>query len=289
MTKLSKEYESTIEYPVAFQSLPQDKLLQEEPVKTIDIHVKASGFKILTEKIFPTKLNVESSNLIGKSATKYFLLLPKQRLYIQRQMNTGVVIDHFINDSVYFNLGVLAKKKVPVILKADLDFALGYDMEKEFLIKPDSVTLTGPESILDTVLSVETINYIGRNIKKSIDEELKLKEFSPKSNVNLLVGKVAFKATIEKFTEGSMDLPIKIVNLPVNTNIVTYPKSIKITYKVALSNFNQVDASSFVIECDYKVSKENDLPYLIPKIVKSSEYVKNIKFSPSQIDFVIEK
>ena len=53
LTKLSKDYNSTIQYPMVFENLPKDKLLQKKPQESIDIHVKASGFKILSGKLFP--------------------------------------------------------------------------------------------------------------------------------------------------------------------------------------------------------------------------------------------
>ena len=41
MTKLSKEYEGTIKFPVIYNNLPDNKLLQENPLDFIDIHVRA--------------------------------------------------------------------------------------------------------------------------------------------------------------------------------------------------------------------------------------------------------
>ena len=42
MTKLSKEYEGTIKYPVVYNNLPDNKLLQENPLDFIEVYVKAS-------------------------------------------------------------------------------------------------------------------------------------------------------------------------------------------------------------------------------------------------------
>ena len=66
-------------------------------------------------------------------------------------------------------------------------------------------------------------------------------------------------------------------------------KLVKITYKVALSNFNKVSSSAFLIECDYNMTKVNNLPYLIPKLVESPSMVRNIRIAPLKIDFIINK
>ena len=289
MTKLSKEYESTIQYPVEYNNLPNDKLLQEEPVSKIGIHVKASGFKIISGKLFPNKIKIESSNPLLKSKTNYFLLLPQQRLAIQRQMNAGVYIDHFIKDSINFNLGLLEKKKVPVKVNSNLSYGIGFDIKGEIEIKPDSITISGPESILDTIQFVETDELVRKEMIESIQEDALLKKFPLTMNVNFDIEKVTITATIEKYTEGTLKIPFSVVNLPEGMIINTYPKEIDITYKVSLSDFGKINPSSFVIECDYKMSLDNKMQYLVPKLTQQSNLIKNAKISPTRIDFIIEK
>lgn len=289
LTKLSKEYESTVTYPVTYQNLPKDKLVQEVPPAEVDIHIKATGFKILSGKLFPRTLEINAGNLSSKSKTDYYLLLPQQRLAIQKQMNNGVSIDHFIQDSVSMSLGVLSRKIVPVKLISDLSYEAGYHINGAIELEPDSVVVSGPESILDTLQFIATSNYIESGISEPVHKELSLQTFESDQNVNFNVEKVTIDFSVEKFTEGTMKVPVVVVNLPEDLTINTFPKEVELTYKVALSQFNQIQSTSFVIECDYQLSVENDLSYLIPKLTKQSDMVKNVKIAPNRIDFVIEK
>lgn len=289
MTKLSKEYDTTIKYPISFQNLPNDKLLQEDPLSEIDVHIKATGFKLISAEIFPKNLLIDASNIYSKSINDYYLLLSQQRLSLQKQMRTGVQIDHFINDSIKFNLGLLKVKKVPVKVATDITYSSGYELNGALQVSPDSITINGPESILDTIHFVSTTLLQKKGINNSIDQELMIKNFDASSNVKFNQKKVAVKALVEKYTEGTFEVPFEIVNLPEGMTINTFPKLVKITFRVALSNFNKVDASSFVIECNYKMSNENSLSYLIPRLVEKSSLVKNTKISPLKIDYIINK
>lgn len=289
MTKLSREYESTIEYPVEYINLPKDRLLQKEPLKKVSIHLKTTGFKIFSGTLFPRTIKIDASTLFLKSNTNYFLLLSQQKLAIQRQMNAEVTIDHFINDSIYFNLGYLKQKKVPIKLKTKLSYEKGFDISGNLKINPDSVTVLGPESVIDSIQFVETTDFTRENINESIQEDLPLRKYPKESNITLEVETIKISASVEKFTEGTLKVPFSIINLPENVSINTYPKEIDVTYKVALSNFNKVNLSSFVIECDYKMSSGNGLRYLLPKLVKQSNFVKNVTIFPDKIDFIIEK
>lgn len=289
LTKLSKEYESTVTYPISYENLPKDKLIQETPQSEIEVHIKATGFKILSGKLFPRTLKINAANLNSKSKNNYYLLLPQQRLSVQKQMNTGVTIDHFIHDSISLNLGFLGRKKVPVKLSSSLSYQAGYNINGDVVIQPDSIEISGPESILDTITYVETINFTDNNVHDSIHEELGLKKFKLDQNVNFDVDKVTVDISVEKFTEGTLKVPFTVLNVPADVTMNTFPKEVELTYKVALSKFNQITATSFLVECDYRLSAENNLSYLVPKLTKQTDLVKNVKIAPSKIDFVIEK
>ena len=289
LTKLSKEYESTVIYPVAYENLPQDKLLQETPQSELGIHIKATGFKILSGKLFPKTIKIDASNLSAKSATEYYLLLSKQKTSIQKQMNAGVDIDHFMEDSIALNLGVLQQKKVPVQLQSEINYQLGYSAKGNIQITPDSITLSGPESILDTIRSVQTIPLVMNDVASSINEELDLKPFAVSDKIKFNQTSVTLSAEVEKFTEGTQKVSFVILNPPQDVTINTFPKEVTITYKVALSNFNEVNAASFLVECDYLMSSENNLSYLVPRLSRQPDLVKNVKITPSKIEFVIEK
>ena len=289
LTKLSKEYESTIVYPISYENLPKDKLLQGIPQSEVGVHVKTTGFKILSGKLFPRTLKVDASNLLAKSKTRYYVLLPQQRVAIQRQMNTGVDIDHFIQDSLVLDLGFLGQKKVPIQLNSELSYETGFDLKGTIQVTPDSVTISGPESILDTINFVETADFVRKELNQSFEENLALKGYNKGNNINLDVAEVTLSATVEKFTEGTQTVPFVILNLPNDVNVNTFPKEVELTYKVALSNFNQVNPSSFLVECDYELSSKNNLLYLVPRLARKSDLVRNVKITPSKIEFVIEK
>ncbi len=289
MTKLSKEYDGTIKFPVIYNNLPDNKLLQENPLNFIEIHVKTSGFKLISAKVSPKKLEIDASNIYYKSLTDYYLLVSQQKLAIQKQMMTGIEINHFIRDSIAFNLGLLKVKKIPVNLFSDITFAEGYEFKEGININPDSITIKGPESILDTIAYVSTTLFQKKLLNSSIKEIVNIQNFSSDSNIRFQQDKIEISAIVEEFTEGEVEVPLTLLNLPNNKSINTFPKLVKITYKVALSNFNKISSSAFLIECDYNMSKINNLPYLIPKLVESSSLVRNIRISPLKIDFIINR
>ena len=94
---------------------------------------------------------------------------------------------------------------------------------------------------------------------------------------------------MDKITDGSYNLPFEVINLPRNVIISTYPKEVKVVYQVALKDYNKIPENSFRIQCDYKQTQDNNLDYLIPKLVDKPEMITNVKIVPNKIEFLIKK
>ena len=113
----------------------------------------------------------------------------------------------------------------------------------------------------------------------------------PKNSNNLKVKTdfTVISGKVEKFTEGTFNIPFKVINLPEDMELTTLNETVEVVFVVGLSNFNKIDKNFFEVICDYNISKENNLSYLLPKIVAKSNFIKSYKVVPNKIDFLIQK
>lgn len=289
LIKLSKTYESEQKFTLNYINLPTNKLLQKEPLKQTTIRLEASGFKLFTSQISSKKITVDAKQLRKKTNSKNYILISNQKKNIENQLKKGIKITSFTNDSIFFDLGYLATKKLPIKPNYKVAYKTGYDLSDSIKFKPDSVTISGPEKTIDTIkfIKLEVVNL--KQIDKNINEVIKVKQFKNLKNVNIKEKTVVMKATVDKFTEGEVEIPFTIINLPENIQITTFPKTVKVIYRVGLKNFYKVDVNSFSVICDYNYAKENSLTYLIPELKRNSEFSSNENVSPQKIDFLIQK
>ncbi len=289
LTTLSQEYQNTLRFPIVFENLPTDKLIQESPQEQLAIHVNGTGFKLISNSIFRPTISLDASALYQASTTKHYVLLNQQRLHIQKQMGSGLTIDHFIQDSVFLNLGYLSYKKVPVKPNVALEFESGFDFSSPLKLSPDSVMVTGPEFFIDTLQFVSTQKLQLKQVNTPLQKEVTLQSFSEIKNTSISTKHITISADIEEFTEGTLEVPFTLINVPENAVLNTFPKRVVVSYKVALSKFNSINPASFEIVCDYQHSLTNGLSYLIPKMISKSPLVKSVNMLPKTIDYIIEK
>ena len=287
LIKMSKEYKTVISFPVAYVNIPQNKLIQKEPTKQIDILIKASGFRLFGLSILKSKIELDARKLQRKNGSEYYFLMQNNKIDVQNQITNKYVIDQIVQDTIYLNLGTLTSKKIPVSGDFDLSYKLGYHLTKSIKITPDSIMVSGPKEQIDTLQTMQLQKFIKKNISETIEATLKIQ--SSTSGVKFSVKEVNVYGEVDRFTEGKLDLPFEIINMPDSVSVNTFPATLKVVFQVGLNNFNKVNSSSFKIVCDYQQSINNNLNYLIPRVIFKPDFVTSVKLTPAKVEFLIQR
>jgi hypothetical protein len=289
LTKLSKEYTSVVEYNVHYKNLPEAKMFQREPEKKIALHIRGSGFKLLGQNLYQRTLEFDIANPIHKNKYHYYILTNAKKPAVQSQLETGLWLEYFERDSLFFDLGIQKYKTVPVVASVDMEYKLGYSMSGEIKILPDSVKILGPEAQVDKIQLLKTESMVLKGVSENVYQEVSLKTPKNSEKVKFYNEKVTVVVKVEKFTEDSFEVPFTIKNLPKNSKITTYPKTVRVTFKVGLSDYNKISPNSFKVVCDYSKTLTRNLDYLVPDLLENPDWVTAVKLNPGQIEFLIQK
>lgn len=285
----SKEYTTVIKYPVNYSNIAQDKLLQEAPIQSVDLTVKATGFRILRAKIGKSTIQLDASKLNRKGKSKFYFFPKNQKNKIQKQLLFGVNIQEIGVDTIYLNLGLLKSKKVGLNPNLDVNYHIGYGLLGNILYEPDSIVISGPELQVEKINGLNLSKLVLTDVKADFNETVAILHPKNQKNIKFGIHKVVVSGKVDKFTEGKLHIPFTVENLPENTNLTTLLEDVEVDFVVALSNFTKVSETSFKIKCDYSFSEKNNLGYLIPKLISKPSFIKSYKIYPTKIDFLIQK
>ncbi len=287
LIKLSKEYIADVEFELAYSDIPQNKLIQNEPEQKVKLTLKTVGFKLLNYGFKKKVLDYSLTEIQRKGGSMYFSDTRSNMNYLQAQLSVETVVLNIEPDTLFFDLGVKRSKKVPIISQIEFSFKTGFSFVGDYEFSPNEVSVSGPEKVIDTIQEVYTVPFELKDISESFEQEVQLR--SPNDVVVLSDETVIVKGVVDKITDGSYNLPFEVINLPRNVIISTYPKEVKVVYQVALKDYNKIPENSFRIQCDYKQTEDNNLEYLIPKLVDKPEIITNVKIIPNKIEFLIKK
>ena len=285
LIKFSKEYTYYIDYPVELVNYPIDKYLKDEPISTLKVKVNAYGFNFLKETFSNRSIEIDVSKLQRINANTYFWLPQSERSSIAIELN-GFSILEIDPDTLFLNFSNKTKKRVQVKVPLNLNFRENYEQYGSFKISPNTIDVFGPSHILDTLSTVFTSvlnkSDIVQNINTVLEVQLPNKLLSTQDlDINVI-------QEVARFTQISKLIPIKLKNVPKGKELRIKPKEVELSYWVAMQDVDKINATDFVIYCDYKevAMTENAILNVFMDESKTPSIVQKVKYHPSTVEFI---
>src|SRR5690606_31477030 len=280
---LSDTYVSQLNFKVTYSGIPEEKLVLGSPTKSLEATVQATGFKILTYRLFRQSVNLPYTDFRKQKDSNYMLAVDLESA-INRQHNS-LVVKRLDLDSLKLTLGENVKKYVPVVSRLLFSFDEDFNLSDSISIEPDSVWIRGPEDIVAKVDRVHTEIKNYKNVHNSISSTIKLSTPDSLNSLKYQTKQVDIKVPVERYSEKVLKLEVKVRNLPENTSIKLYPAMVEIVCKAPISQLKNIKAADIEVVCDFN-DANNQISYLIPKIAKKPSLVSSVKLLDQKIEFL---
>nr|WP_320120104.1 YbbR-like domain-containing protein [uncultured Marinifilum sp.] len=292
LNALSKEYTTSINYPVNYINLPQEKVLVGELPAQLDLRVQAYGFDLLRYKLStaflsnPFDVNKYTKARINNSINAYPLVTSGITKRLERELSSGIQLLSISPDTIHFLFSPIVEKKIPVKLNSSIDFAQQFMQKESIFIEPDSVLVKGAGSILDSVFVAETENLLLTNLKKTAEKNVGILKTE---GLEILPSKVKVTVPVVRFTEAQKIVPIKVDNLPDSMILRLFPGDVKMSYFVGMNKYESISEDHFDLRVNYETAAKGEVNKLKIELKRSPEFVSNVRFYPQSVSFLIEK
>ncbi|WP_016775931.1 CdaR family protein [Anaerophaga thermohalophila] len=292
LNALRKEYTATLSYPVKFVNIPEDKMLPDDFKSRIEVKVRAVGFVILRYQLsntfLPLTFNVsEMQPLKTEAGEGVYTLTSGEHNKIVGQLSQGMELIDVNPDTLFVPLAEKSSKRVPVRVSADIGFEKQYLQAGPILVQPDSVMISGPKQVIDTVKYIETRELQLEGLADSISTVIPL--IIP-SQVKASEKRVTAIVPVEPFTELNLRIPLRVYGLPDSLRIKTFPSEIQVSFRVGMSKYGTIDESQFHAVVDASPVLREDRPdRLKVRLDKAPSNVESLSFSPIFVEYLLEK
>lgn len=286
LLKLSKTYVNTITFQINKVNVPEAHVVFNDHQKTLRIGLKTQGFNLLKYYFENPEIDIDFSRNITKTDSLYIWNKNTALLDIISQFDKSVEVVNINPDTLFFKYDLNAIKKVPIKINAKVNYAIGYDILDSFKLSPDSIKIIGPNVLISAIEYIETDTLKLQDVKENIVSTISLKLPKEPSGIEFSNTQTKVAATISKFTEGKLKIPVTVINVPENINLKYYPKKISVSYYTSLSNYKSITASDFEIICDFSEVSKNQT-FLIPRLTKQPKVLRHVKINHDQIEYII--
>jgi len=288
LNALSKNYTTEIEYPLKYEDFPEDRVLVGQLPEHLTLRINAHGYAIVRYNLFHKrvpisfKLSTFSFSRPGRDSSRAYLLTRYLRDQVSNQLPSELQLIEIKPDTLHFQFARSLTKKLKVA--PDLSF----EVDKQFTIKdgirlvPDSVMVTGPDVILDTLTQVFTGRMELGVLTRNFSDKIKLRE-TP--GLEYSVPRVDCFIELERFTEVQLNLPVDVLNLPDTISIQTFPSHIRFTCNVGLSKYDRVNGNLIRAVVDYEEIREGSRVVDV-HIMNAPVYLLNYEYYPKTVEFL---
>jgi hypothetical protein len=293
--KTGSTVSTVTDFNVEYYGLPKDHyLLPGLTTQKLSLTLSARGTVFLTHNSQMPPLKIDLSKLDIRQfpdtdSSLKFITNDDVRPVIDAQLPADYKCQAIKPDTIKLDFGRSTIKKVPVILDYDISFEKQYRFQKAPVVQPDSVEVSGSVNIMDSVQFVKTELISIKNLKETTSQKVKL--IVPKDVFcNLYFTQVDF--SVEKFTENTIEIPIRCFNVPDSVKLRIFPQNITLKYNVGWGNYNNISGEMFIVNVDYKELNSKVKPkYLSVRVSKYPEIygVSNISISPETVEYLVEK
>lgn len=283
---LNNKYVYTAKTVLIYKDFPQNKAFRALQPDTVDLQVEGTGWQLLFARLRVNPQAIKVS--LEKLNKRNFILFSEQLPQVNQQLETSQKIISVKPDTLFFDFSKRTNKRVPVKLISDFTFLKQYDLVSKIEINPSYVNISGPQEELSKISEWYTDTLKLDDLQHSARALVPVKA-NNLPNISIYPRAVTVKVPVDEFTEKTLEVPLDIINNKDFYTLKLYPKKVKVTFMVALSRYEEIDADFIAASIDMEEWKMLKHEQLTVKLTRFPDYCKLVSIYPQKINFIIEK
>lgn len=255
----------------------------------VTINAKSSGYNFIPYLFKNPKITLDAENDLSLINNSYYWVSSTNSYKVEEILGSDFQLFSVKPDTLLFEIQKMATVKVPVNLNATLTYATGYDSFYGARIKPDSVLVIGPKNIINDIETINTEPIELKRLNTNVSNQVSLIKPKTSSIIELSEKEVELSVVVEKFTEGTLKIPVTLINVPEEITINFFPKEVLVSYYTSLEDYKTINAAGFKVVADYKTVATSSNGILRVLLETTPAKVKKAKLKRETINIIIEE
>ena len=283
LVKLSENYVTQTTFRLQMEEVPADKWISSDE-QSVKMSLNIDGFHTLRYKMIRDRFvtvnmaevpyRLENGNTYSFSS-QYVAEKVAERLGINAS-------DITMNDAkIYFTMDALKSKVVPIALQSEITAARQYGIYGIPMLDPSSVTIFGPQEVIDTIKTVRTEPLTMNNVSQNFSTIVQLDLLGGQIRSN--VKEVKAEVQVEKYTEMDIEVPIRATD---SLKLRFFPEKMSVKCLVAMRDYASITPESFSVAIDKQQLKAMQ-PLLDVSLASWPPTVQILSTHPDKVEYLI--
>ena len=281
LNALSKTYETDV--PVRFNwtdSSKENVVVNRLPEQAL-FKVQATGWKLLFESFQTRTLRLDLSTFGNRKlvVTQYYLPA------FSADLPRGLRLLSIQPDSILLETETGVRKRVPLVLQTNLDFAPFCGPTQAPITVPDSVWISGPASRVDNMFFWSTEKIISKDVDQTLMGMVDVQK-SRRLNIQVDPVQVAYKIPVDRYTEKSLTIPL--TPLP-EAGMSLIPHLVDVSFQVPMARYDSIRIEDFRLDVDL-TDQSDSIGHLVDvRVVRHPEGLKQLHWHPRSVELIVRK
>lgn len=279
---LSEDFFATVKVPIVLSNLPEGYSVNNVSDNEVTLSLQGKGWQ-LAQIYFGSSpdFKINTQRKTGKNKISIRKAV-EQNNWLSKNLK---VID-FSPQEITYSIERLKITKVRISPRMDIDFKSGYDITSSLVVIPDSVEISGPESLINRIDSVTTKNEKFVKVDENFSEIVEL-EHIPNVSFKFSICRVEFE--VQRITDRTFEgVPVRIENLPGEYDLQLFPSNVSVSVKGGINILAGLSDSDIKVYVDFIHAFADTLGYIEPDVqLPASTTLLDIK--PKRLNYIIKQ
>lgn len=281
---LGNEFQITMDVPVRIDNLQPAKAIASSIPQSVKVKIQGTGWQLLNTILSPNiRYAIDFSNL-----SKRDTLFTYKNLNERISFPHGIHIFEIYPESVLVVLDTRIAKTIPIEPDVRVSYRKGFDIVGDVRSSPDSITISGARSLLNSITCWKTkpIMLTDINAPAKISGEL-IDTLQLEINRPRIAPVIEFD--VQPIAEKTItDIPIDISQVPSNRTIVLIPPKMSIIIRSGVNTIAALTEKDFHISVDYAAILL-DTSGMVQPTIHVPKNVTVVQRDPDRIQYVVRK
>lgn len=267
VTAMNDEIQHDLDVHVRITDIPHGVTMMSnnEGLYNVAVSVKDKGINMIVKKLLnKNTVNIPFRDFVDDGHRLFLSELQLTTILRQYFGNYSTVLSHD-PDSLSLPYTTIPPTRLPVKINASVQTRPQYIVNGALKSSLDSVFVYTTGLISDSIKAIHTEQIILTEIN---DTTRVMVALAPPPGCRVVPDNVTITIPVEPLITKTIEIPVEVLNLPEDQNIIVFPNTVDFTCLVPMSMFND---NSFPVKAyaDYHNRKDNTIPLetsLIPEI-----------------------
>lgn len=281
--KSSSRFQQTIQVPVELINVKEGFGVVSDVPQAVPVLFEADGRTLLALKyIYDIRFKLDLAQVKDDQVIVFGESL--KSVSIPDNVPARVVAVSS-SDTVIIRYEKMVEKRVPIYPNVTVSCRPGYVMVGPVHVAPESLTVSCPRSVADSVTSLGTAAILVEDLAKDKVMSIPLGVI-PTSRLSFVPTDIEVRIDIQPLGEMVVDnLPVRLINVPDGVNAVVQPSTFSIRLRGGIDFLSTLSRDSILAVIDF--SEEERLNRVIPQVdILAPSDVKWSQITPARFNIV---